>query len=533
MKHASVQPGLGKTIFIVVIALLLAACDRSAPAQTDHSGGEAENSGTERSETQAVNKIAVEQRLSETERMDKSLSELESQIGIDVFKEPWTGDLDVMEQERVIRVLTVYGLGRYYLDGAEEKGLTYELFKMFEDFINKKLGRKKLKVHVVFIPVARDQLIPGLVAGRGDIAVAALTITDERKEIIDFTNPVSRELSEVLVTGPAASPVNTIDDLAGQRIYVRASSSYRTSIDKLNRQFRERGLPEMLVDDASEMLEDEDLLEMVNASLLDWAVVDDYKAEIWADVFENLTVRDDIVFRSGGKLGWAIRKDSPKLAAALNEFLKSHRQGTLKGNILINRYLRDFNWAENALAADDYERFQKVAAIFQKYGDQYGFDFLMVAAQGYQESRLDQSARSRAGAIGIMQLLPSTAADSNVAIKDISKVENNIHAGVKYLNFIRDRYFSDPEIDRFNQTLFAFAAYNAGPARIRNLRDKAEKQGYNPNVWFDNVEVIAAREIGHETVQYVANILKYYIAYRLAFQQVTKRAEVRKSQGIN
>lgn len=289
----------------------------------------------------------------------------------------------------------------------------------------------------------------------------------------------------------------------------------------------------MLVDDASEMLEDEDLLEMVNASLLDWAVVDDYKAEIWADVFENLTVRDDIVFRSGGKLGWAIRKDSPKLAAALNEFLKSHRQGTLKGNILINRYLRDFNWAENALAADDYKRFQEVAAIFQKYGDQYGFDFLMVAAQGYQESRLDQSARSRAGAIGIMQLLPSTAADSNVAIKDISKVENNIHAGVKYLNFIRDRYFSDPEIDRFNQTLFAFAAYNAGPARIRNLRDKAEKQGYNPNVWFDNVEVIAAREIGHETVQYVANILKYYIAYRLMFQQVTKRAEVRKSQGIN
>lgn len=289
----------------------------------------------------------------------------------------------------------------------------------------------------------------------------------------------------------------------------------------------------MLVDDASEMLEDEDLLEMVNASLLDWAVVDDYKAEIWADVFENLTVRDDIVFRSGGKLGWAIRKDSPKLAAALNEFLKSHRQGTLKGNILINRYLRDFNWTENALAADDYKRFQEVAAIFQKYGDQYGFDFLMVAAQGYQESRLDQSARSRAGAIGIMQLLPSTAADSNVAIKDISKVENNIHAGVKYLNFIRDRYFSDPEIDRFNQTLFAFAAYNAGPARIRNLRDKAEKQGYNPNVWFDNVEVIAAREIGHETVQYVANILKYYIAYRLMFQQVTKRAEVRKSQGIN
>jgi membrane-bound lytic murein transglycosylase MltF len=314
---------------------------------------------------------------------------------------------------------------------------------------------------------------------------------------------------------------------------VRASSSYRSSLDTLNEWFRKYDLDEVKIRDAEELLEDEDLLEMVNAGLLDWAVVDDYKARIWADVFDNITVREDLVLRSGGRIGWAIRKESPQLAGALNEFLKSHRQGTLKGNILINRYLRDFNWAQNALAADDYKRFEEVSRIFMKYGEQYGFDFLMVAAQGYQESRLDQSARSRAGAIGIMQLLPSTAADSSVGIPDISKAEPNIHAGVKYLDFIRNRYFSEPEIDRFNQTLFAFAAYNAGPARIRKLRDKAAQQGYNPNVWFDNVEVIAAREIGHETVQYVANILKYYIAYRLTSRQQTERAEARKSQGID
>jgi membrane-bound lytic murein transglycosylase MltF len=174
-----------------------------------------------------------------------------------------------------------------------------------------------------------------------------------------------------------------------------------------------------------------------------------------------------------------------------------------------------------------------VAGIFEIYGDRYGFDFLMVAAQGYQESRLDQSARSAAGAIGIMQLLPSTAADSNVGIPDISRAEANIHAGVKYLDFIRNRYFSDPEMDRFNQTMFAFAAYNAGPARVRKLRQKAAQQGYNPNIWFDNVEVIAARDIGSETVQYVANILKYYIAYRLTAQQQTRRAQERKNQGMD
>jgi len=284
---------------------------------------------------------------------------------------------------------------------------------------------------------------------------------------------------------------------------------------------------------AAELLEDEDMLEMVNAGLLEWVIVDDYKANIWADIFKNLTVRDDLVFRSGGRLGFAIREESPQLAGLLNEFLKTHKQGTLKGNILINRYLKDFDWAKNALAAEDYERFQSVVDIFSKYGEQYGVDFLMVAAQGYQESRLDQKARSSAGAVGIMQLLPSTAADKNVGIPDINEVENNIHAGVKYLDFIRNRYFSDPEMDTFNKTMFAFAAYNAGPARVRKLRDKAAQQGYDPNVWFDNVELLAAREIGRETVQYVSNILKYYVAYRLSLQQQLERKQARDEAGIN
>ncbi len=454
------------------------------------------------------------------------------QPGFEMLTRKWTGDLDVMEKERVIRVLTVYGLGRYFLDGPQEKGLIFEMFKMFEQFINKRLDKGHLKVHVVFIPVSRDELIPALVEGRGDIAAAGLTITAEREKLIDFTNPVSRKISEILVTGPSAPPVENIDDLAGKTIYVRASSSYRTSLDALNRKFKQRGKEAIKLENASEVLEDEDILEMVNSGLINWAVVDDYKARIWEGVFKNLVVRDDIVFRNGGQIAYAIRKDSPKIEAALNEFIKSHRQGTLKGNILINRYFRDFDWAKNALAAEDYQRFKKVVGIFQTYGKQYGVDYLMVAAQGYQESRLDQNAKSSAGAIGIMQLLPSTAKDANVGIPDISTEDANIHAGIKYLDFIRKRYFSDPGIDQFNKTMFAFAAYNAGPARIRRLRDKAAKAGYDPNVWFDNVEVFVAKDIGRETVQYVANILKYYIAYRLIIQQQAKRQQARKNNGV-
>ncbi len=275
------------------------------------------------------------------------------------------------------------------------------------------------------------------------------------------------------------------------------------------------------------------MLEMVNAGLLSWVVVDNYKAKIWSDVFDKLTARDDIVLRSGGRIGTAVRKNSPKLLMELNEFMKNYKQGTLHGNMLINRYLKNFDWARNALDTNDLKRFQDLAQIFEKYGEQYGIDYLMVAAQGYQESGLDQNAKSGAGAIGIMQLLPTTAADKNVGIPDISDAESNIHAGVKYLNFIRNRYFNDPEIDRFNQTLFALAAYNAGPARVAKLRTKADQQGYDPNIWFDNVEIFAARDIGRETVQYVANILKYYVGYRLSIQQQLKRSEQRKKQNID
>jgi len=459
-------------------------------------------------------------------------NDLAVELGFERLAQQRLGDLDRMEKDRLIRVLTVYGLGRYFLDGGQEKGLTFDLFKKFEKAANKHLGKGHLKLHVIFIPVSRDELIPALIEGRGDIVAAGLTITAERDTLIDFTDPASKKLSEVLVTGPSAPTINNIDDLAGHTIYVRASSSYRSSIDELNRRFRMEGKQAISLDDASEALEDEDILEMVNSGLIEWAVVDNYKAHIWEGVFENLVVRDDIVFRDGGHIAFAVREDSPDLKAALNEFLKTNRQGTLSGNMLINKYFRNFDWAKNALHEDDYQRFVELERIFQVYGNRYGVDYLMVAAQGYQESRLDQSARSAAGAVGIMQLLPSTARDSNVGIPDISTADANIHAGVKYLDFIRQRYFSDPDINRFNKTMFAFAAYNAGPARIRKLRDKAAKAGYDPNIWFDNVEIFAAKEIGRETVQYVANILKYYIAYSLITQQELKRQKAREASGI-
>lgn len=518
-----------RILFFILIILLISACGETEPSgletATAHQGQPRGNQAQTAAEegTPAVSEAPGRPTLDQVHR----------DIGIPLLTKHWSGDLDELVKKRVIRVLTVYGPGTYYINQGQEKGIVYEVFKAFEDQINKQEGKKVVRVHVLFIPVARDELIPGLLEGRGDIAAAALTITPARQKLVDFTDPLTRELSEVLVTGPAAPGVSVIADLAGKDIYVRASSSYRSSLNALNLKFVEEGRAPMQILDIAESLEDEDILELVSNGSLEWAVVDDYKADIWAGVFEDLVVRKDIVFREGGQLGYAIRKDSPLLMGALNRFVSTHRQGTLKGNILINRYFRDFDWTRNALMPGDYKRFLEVANIFEMYGEQYGFDYLLITAQGYQESRLDQSARSPAGAIGIMQLLPSTAADPNVGIPDIGDKENNIHAGIKYLNFIRDRYFNDPEMDILNRTYFALAAYNAGPARIAGLRAKAEQQGYNPDIWFDNVEIIAAREIGSETVSYVANILKYYVVYRLSLIRALQRYEAREAAKAN
>jgi len=435
----------------------------------------------------------------------------------------WTGDFDQMVERRVIRVLTVYQMGGYFLDGPQEKGLTFDLVKLFEKSLNEKLETGHVKLHVVLIPVDPDQLIPGLLQGYGDIAAAGLTITPEREALVDFGEPLSREVREIIVTGPGAPEISDLEGLAGQTVFVEADSSYKSSLEQLNLQLADQGLAPIQIQEAPEHLKYTDLLEMANAGLFPMIAIDDYKARFWGEIFPDIELRDDLVLAGDRRIAWAIRKNSPLLKAEVDAFAQANRQGTLMGNILIKRYLKNYAWARNALAAEDLGRYQSTAEIFRRYADQYGFDFLMMAAQGYQESRLDQSMRSPAGAVGIMQLLPSTAADKNVGIPDIYSEEPNIHAGIKYMNFIRDRYFSGPELDPLNRALFSFAAYNAGPARVRQLRNMAADVGLDPNRWFNHVELMAAREIGRETVQYVSNIYKYYLAYRISADRLQNK----------
>lgn len=279
---------------------------------------------------------------------------------------------------------------------------------------------------------------------------------------------------------------------------------------------------------ANDMLEDEDLLEMVNAGLVPMIIMDSHKAQFWTQIFEKIQVHSEITVRTGGEIAWAFRKNSPKLKAVINEFAKGHKKGTMIGNMLFKRYLKNTKYVKNSVSKQELKKFQAMVQLFKKYADRYDFDYLMIGAQAYQESGLDQSKRSPSGAIGIMQVLPTTASDPNVNIPEIEKLENNIHAGMKYLRFIINQYYKDEPMDPVDKLLFAFASYNAGPDKVNQLRKKTADMGLNSNVWFHNVEIAAAEVIGRETVQYVSNIYKYYIAYRMLAEQRDRKQRLMK-----
>jgi membrane-bound lytic murein transglycosylase MltF len=434
-----------------------------------------------------------------------------------------------MLKRRTIRVVLSYSKTQYYVLKGVQYGISYEGGRAFEKYINQKypLKTKNLKLQVVFRPVQRDELFSHLTDGTADIAIAGLTITPERQKVVDFSEPLASGINEIVVTGPDAPDLASLNDLSGKDVFLRKSSSYWTHVERLNERFKTENKPLVKLRAVPEDLEDEDLLEMVNAGLISTIIVDDNVAKLWSNLLTKLQVHEEIAVNTNGEFGWAVRKNTPKLLAAINDFAKTHRQGTAFGNTVIRRYTVSTERLKQATSLLGIQRFQQTAEIFRKYGDKYGMDYLLMMAQGYQESGLDQDAKSHVGAIGIMQIMPTTGADMKVG--DIRQLDPNINAGVKYIRFMVDEYFADEPMDDLNKILFAFAAYNAGPGRVRQLRKQAAAQGLNPNVWTENVEMVAAARIGPETVTYVSNIYKYYIAYKLLAEQETERQKARES----
>ncbi|HTO75873.1 MAG TPA: lytic transglycosylase F [Thermoanaerobaculia bacterium] len=437
------------------------------------------------------------------------------------------GDFDVLKRRRVIRVLVVYNKTNYFIDKGTPRGIVYDAFKLFEEDLNKKYKTGNLKIHVGFVPVSRADIAQALLSGRGDIAAANLTITPERLKIADFSNPTISNVSEIVVSGPSAESLAGVDDLSGREVFVREKSIYDESVQALNADLARRGKPPVKRRFAPADLEDEDLLEMANAGLVKYVVVDDFLARFWSGVYPKLVLHPEAVLRKDVQMGWAIRKNSPLLKAELDAFLARYPAGSATRNMLFQKYLKNTKFVKNAASESEQRKFRQTVELFRTYSDKYDMDYLLMAAQGYQESQLNQGAKSHVGAVGVMQVMPSTGKE--LAVGDVTQLEPNIHAGVKYMRFMIDKYYADEPMDKLNKGLFAFASYNAGPGRIASLRKEAAKRGLDPNVWFNNVEIVASEKIGRETVTYVSNIYKYYIAYKLIVDEAETRKKAREA----
>jgi len=446
------------------------------------------------------------------------------------FSAQSTDDLTNILKRKTLRALVPYERSNFtILANGQVAGLQVELLKQYENMLNKGVRREVDKVRIIWIPTPFNRLISDLMAGKGDIVAALLTVTPERQKIVSFATGSGLRADELVVTHSSITDIHSLQDLAGRTVYVLAGSSYKEHLHEINQAWEKQGIPQITIKVVAQHLYSEDILNMVQSGMLPITVCDDYKAHLWGEALNHIRVLDDVKVHKNSVIGWAVRKQNPELLQSLNTFAISIKKGTLMGNMMFKRFINK-DWIQRSLAQDEQSKLKKMMPIFTKYAEQYDYDVLAALAQAYQESHLDQNRRSHRGAVGVMQLLPSTAAGAHVGIPDISKLEDNVHAGIKYLVFLRNRYFTSDAISASDRLLFSWAAYNAGPAKVIKMRKLAENMGLDPNQWFDHVELAAAKIVGRETVQYVRNIYAHYITYQLLDDRLFTKEARNKSE---
>ena len=459
-----------------------------------------------------MNPLAFGQKGEVTEAQPETL---QADALIDAFFTHRTGDLDEMLEMHQIRVLVVPGKSNYFLDKAgQPRGMDYDLLKGYEKILNKKRKKGTPPVSFVFIPVTFEELGEALLNGKGDIAGLTLITPDRAKKFV-YTTPIFDDIREVIVTRKGGPVINSLKDLSGKEVYVISGTAQLESMARLNDRLEKEGLKPAKIIRTKPYVTYENLLEMIQGGMIPAGVALDAFAHLWKKVFKDLIIHEEIPVSTGMKTAWAVRKENPQLLSSMNTAIES----ALKKNRNVfqrqfNQYFKNTRWITNPFRKGS--KFN-LSVPFQKQAAAFGMDWLQLMGQGFQESALNNNAKSPYGAVGIMQVLPSTA--KWLGVTNYMEIEGNIAAGAKYMDKLVRRYAKEPEINEENRFFFALAAYNAGPGRLNKYRKRAVKLGYDPNQWFCNVERVALRYGNLETVMYVRNILNYTMAYKSAYER--------------
>ncbi len=422
-------------------------------------------------------------------------------------------DLTAIKQRGVLRVLTRNNAITYFLWRGELLGFEYELAKHFA-------RQHGLRVEMV-VPPSRDQLLPWLQQGKGDIIAASLTIEEKHgQEGTHFSRPYN-QASSILISRREEVGLDSPEGLYGRTVVVRQSSASWKTLKKL----QDQGIPFHL-QAAPEGLEDSELIARVASGEYDLTVTDNHILDL------ALTWRDDIkaAFPLGipQKQGWLVRENNPQLLQAVNDFFRKEYRGEFY-NVTYRKYFESprRNLRRVALQGErtTSPRLSPYDDLVKKYAKEYGLDWRLLVSQMYQESRFNPEAKSWMGAMGLMQVMPQTAME--LGLEDLHNEETGLHAGVKYLHGLL-RYF-EPELAMADRTWLALAAYNAGIGHVLDARQLTEQLGLDPNQWFGNVEQAMlllskpdyAKKArhgyvrGYEPVKYVREIRDRYQAYLL------------------
>ncbi|MEM1451171.1 MAG: transporter substrate-binding domain-containing protein [Planctomycetota bacterium] len=519
MDHSPRRPSIAALVLAALAPTALLSCGEAPPSSWVQAA--------DRADAPASPSERAEQRRLEVERNAASIATVPWDDTPMVLRasKPFTGDLDEIRKRGVLRVLVSYSRTNFFIADGELRGFEYELFRELEKALAKDRPRGEAPAQIAFLPVPFDELLPALAEGRGDVAAASLTITPEREALVAFTDPYLTDVDEVIVSHAGSPPVADWADLAGEEVHVAPGTVFRYDLDYINEQLIDAGLEPMRIVEGGRGLKTEDMLELVHSGAFRFTIADRFVAELWSSVLDGLRVEDELVAREQGEIAWAVRRENPELRDALSGYTRANRKGTMIGNVLFQRYFANRKWIRNPLADEERSRLAPFRDDLQRHSTDFGFDWRLIAAQAYQESGLDPNAVSRSGAVGLMQLLPSTAKDMGVT--DLRDPERNLYAGVKYMDWLRTHFFDEPQLAPEAQLDFCLAAYNAGPGRVRRWRAEAPARGLDPDRWFGNVELLALEDVGLQPVQYVGNINKYFILYRLALDDLAAHDRAR------
>ena len=420
-----------------------------------------------------------------------------------------------------IRLAVPYDRTIYVNDKGTPRGLAVEVSKGLSRWINTKYSTqlKGKSISIKLVPTIAPDLLNSLSSGRADIAIGDIGLYEPIPNSHKFiANHAHRVQQEILVTGPSSPPLQKIADLSGQTVYGSRNTNFQKTLSELNKELKRDGKSPVNLASPLGDLDDEDLLEMLNSGLISYVIVGDWKFKLWQSIYKNLTMHEDLSVQDSGWVGWVVRSTNPDLNDDLKGFYESDDFEKSLTAFRQADYKQHLKGLKDPIDKNLWIRFESMRPLFNRFGAQYKLNPLVIASLGFQETLLNQSAVSAVGAIGVMQLMPSTGV--SLGVGDIHLLEPNIHAGADYMNQLINKYFQDVEFEGINRSLFAVASYNIGPNNVAKARDRAKELGFDPNRWFGNVEFIATEHMGYEPMIYVRNVYKYYISYSLRLKEI-------------